>query len=457
MIVDGNNYAIRKGKKWNTCLVRVWDPVFKKQISQSFRIPPELKGNKEKAFCIEKVKEVQFRITYRSSVTSPKITFENFFFGEWWDEASKTNCPPTMQDYRSFFNRSLKDLLGNVQLDKITPNTLNSVYKSLKESGKSDSYIYRMHKLIAQVLGEAKRRKILTINVARECMRAPPAPKKTKLDEEMVMSDEQCRLFLESLNKESMYWRTLYCIVFFTAMRREEVAALTWESYFKNNRTLKVEHAVRRMVGGELLIKDPKSFESRRKFGNSKMLADMIDAWNAECGYPREGFIFFSANNPDNPVHPDSISTHTRRLSKTLGFHFTMHTLRHTFISKTLTIIKADPKTVQSIAGHTDCRVTMDIYGRSENGPKTMVQKAYEDYFKGIVYEPIKNLNDADENFSLVSYVKTNLVEQNQTSSSTKLVQKFSETSFGPKKLGVLYIDFVKNMEPPEEFESPTC
>ena len=443
MITDGSNYVIRRGKKWDTCLVRVWDPVLHKQVSQSFRIPGGLKGNKEFAFCIEKVKEVQFRVTYRTSVTSPKVTFEEFFFGEWWEEASKTNCPPTMQDYRGFFNRSLKELLGNVQLEKITPNTLKFVYGALKDSGKSDSYIHRMHKLIAQVLGEAKRRKILTINVARECMRAPPKPKKKKCDEDKVMSDTQCRSFLEKLNQETIYWKTLYCIVFFTGIRREEVCGLTWESYFKNNRQIKVEQAVRRMVGEELLIKEPKSFESRRKMGRSEMLADLIDVWNAECGHPTEGYMFFSANHPDKPVHPDSVSTHTRRISDELGFHFTMHTLRHTFISKTLTIIKADPKTVQSIAGHSDCRVTMDIYGTAETEAKRLVQNSYENYFKGIVSEPIKNLNDADENFNLVSYVKSNLVEQKQTSSSTKLVQKFSEIPFGTAKIGVLYIDLV--------------
>ena len=102
--------------------------------------PAEYKSNKEKAFCIEKVKEVQFRVNYRTSVTSPKISFEDFFFGEWWEEASKTNCAPTMQDYRNYFNRSLKNLIGNVPLEKITPNTLNGVYAALKDDGKSDSY-----------------------------------------------------------------------------------------------------------------------------------------------------------------------------------------------------------------------------------------------------------------------------------------------------------------------------
>ena len=133
---------------------------------------------------------MEFRVTFRTSPTSPRITFEKFFFGEWWEEASKTNCPPTMQDYGRYYNKNLKDLIGGVPLDKITPNTLNGVYQALRDKGLSDSYVHRMHKLISQVLGEAKRRKILTVNVARECMHAPKKPRPLSPDEKPKLNEQ---------------------------------------------------------------------------------------------------------------------------------------------------------------------------------------------------------------------------------------------------------------------------
>lgn len=181
-------------------------------------------------------------------------------------------------------------------------------------------------------------------------------------------------------------------------------------------------------------MKEPKSFGSGRTMGKSEMRAELIDQWNAECGHPERGFIFFSTTRAGAPVHPDSITTHTRRLSQKLGFHFSLHTLRHTFISKALTIIKADPKTVQSIAGHSDCRVTMDIYARSETEAKAEVQRSYEEYFIGCVSRPATNLNDADENFSLVSYAASIISTQNQISSRSKLDQKIAAVSTGTEK-----------------------
>ena len=140
MSADGTNYAIIDRKKGKVCRVRIWDQITGKQVSQSFPIPEELKGNKIIQFCNEKAKEVEFRVMYRTSPTSPRTTFEAFFLGEWWAEASKTNCPPTMQDYGRYYNKNLKDLIGNVPLDKITPNGLNSVYQALRDKGLSDSY-----------------------------------------------------------------------------------------------------------------------------------------------------------------------------------------------------------------------------------------------------------------------------------------------------------------------------
>ena len=457
MSAAGTNYTIINRKKGRVCRVRVWDQATGKQVSQSFKIPDDIKGNKAKQFCEEKAREVEFRVTFRTSPTSPRITFEKFFFGEWWEEASKTNCPPTMQDYGRYYNKNLKDLIGGVPLDKITPNTLNGVYQALRDKGLSDSYVHRMHKLISQVLGEAKRRKILTVNVARECMHAPKKPRPLSPDEKPKLNEQQCARLLDAVNEEPIYWKTLYYILFFTGMRREEVAALTWESYFANDRQLKIENAVRRMCGENLMIKETKSVESRRNLGETWLLTKIIDEWNKECGGPRSGFMSFSFKVPGAPIHPDSITVHTRKLSEKLGFYFTVHMFRHTFISMAIGVLNTDSKVVQSIAGHSDCRITMGIYATSHIEHKVKVQEAYQNHFKAHVRTGPINLNDADENFSLVSYVKSNIVEHPKTSIRPKLDPKFSETSFGTVKMGVLYIDLMEKLEPPEEFESPTC
>ena len=78
----------------------------------------------------------------------------------------------------------------------------------------------------------------------------------------------------------------------------------------------------------------------------------------------------------------------------------------------------------------------MDIYARSETDAKAEVQRSYENYFKGCIGRPTTNLDDADENFSLVSYAESIILAQNQTSCRSKLDQKQSTISTATEKTG---------------------
>ncbi|MBR4504075.1 MAG: hypothetical protein IKP20_03780 [Candidatus Methanomethylophilaceae archaeon] len=105
-------------------------------------------------------------------------------------------------------------------------------------------------------------------------------------------------------------------------MRREEVVALRWEKLL-GAQYIRIDSAVRSLPGKGILVKDPKSIHSRRKYAMTAFLRDLIMQWNRECGGVSEGYLFPSPTVTGNPVFPDTITSHTASLSKRLGFRVT--------------------------------------------------------------------------------------------------------------------------------------
>ena len=65
---------------------------------------------------------------------------------------------------------------------------------------------------------------------------------------------------------------------------------------------------------------------------------------------------------------------HNGKVVYSLDFQVTPHQLRHTYITN-LIHSSVDPKTVQYLAGHESCKITMDIYAKVKyNRPDELVR-----------------------------------------------------------------------------------
>ena len=67
-------------------------------------------------------------------------------------------------------------------------------------------------------------------------------------------------------------------------------------------------------------------------------------------------------------------AAHNGKVTYSLDFEVTPHQLRHTYITN-LIHASVDPKTVQYLAGHESCKITMDIYAKVKyNRPDELVK-----------------------------------------------------------------------------------
>jgi len=64
--------------------------------------------------------------------------------------------------------------------------------------------------------------------------------------------------------------------------------------------------------------------------------------------------------------------------------HFTPHTLRRTFATTLAIRERIDPKTLQTLMGHSDLRTLMKYYVITDNDSKKQAVVAYTKYFTDI-------------------------------------------------------------------------
>ncbi len=421
-------YEIRHGQKWDSCRVRVWDPIESKMVFHSSRIPPDLKGKKLHEFCMNEYENFRDQVRYRTSTSPSNITFADYFNGEWSEHKLNQGYELTLRDYRNIFDVHLQDLYP-IPLDKITPRHLEEIYSRKRKEGVSEDRIARMHKLVKQVLGDAKKRGIIRENVARDRMDGPRVSR-TK-SKRKALSESDLQRIIDEVCTMEPFWKSLFLVAIFRGMRREEIAALRWEYLLRDNYAIAIFQVVRTNHGGELIFKDPKSEQSKRTLPRTEMIARVLEDWRQTCGGPSEGFVFPSPIKANMPIYPDTITSHAKDLSNKLGINFTLHSLRHAFVTRSLKSIHTDLGTVQNIAGHSDPKMTL-WYDDVDTETMFQAQSDFEKRFSIKQDSRPTNLLMSDKIVDIRDLTKT------FGGNCTKTVQNAERNSSEPKKPAVI-------------------
>lgn len=375
--------------------IRIWDPILSKHESKTVMPPAGMSGKKLDVWLSKEIESMENHVKYRTSVTAPGTPFGEFFLGEWYKEASKTNEEAGMYEYVQTYNRHLKDTLGPVPLDKIVPRTIDVAYDAMKAKGLSDDFVYRVNKLVCQVLGEAKRRGIIDVNVPREKMRAPRRSPKNPFDDQKALEPDDIFRIIECLGEEPLEWRALIYVLIITGMRRGEVCGLTWDSIDFAKGRISITKSVRRVPHKGVTIKCPKTPTAFRQVYMTPDLTTLLSEYKAVSSMSNKEFVFKGRGNPNEPMHPDSVTAHISDFSKKCGVAFSPQDLRSTFVSTLIAILDIDPRTAQDVVGHSSIDVTMGIYARSREGSRRAAQQAFEDYIRGKCSGAMDTLTEA--------------------------------------------------------------
>ena len=228
----------------------------------------------------------------------------------------------------------------------------------------SSKTILHHYRLISVILQSAVKKEIIPYN---PCDRQHCSSPKVEKKEIACLQLDDVRFVCANVKKLSCKLALIVLLGLFTGIRRGEIAGLQWQDIDIDRMAILVNRAVSYTAEAGLVIKPPKTPTSNRVvFFYENILKNALKEYKRWYilhfgSISPEYFLFPNAFSFNRPVYPDTISDWAEQASKIIGVQFTMHKLRHTYVS--LQIANNTPlKEIAYNVGHSKLTTTCDTY-----------------------------------------------------------------------------------------------
>ena len=355
---------IIKGKTYYEA--RYTDPILHKQKSVSATTEAE---------CRRKLREVQASITRGDYTTPQKITL-----GVWL--ASWLNSREAIEDSTlALYERSIRlyiiPALGNIQLQELRYVHCQEFVSKLAHDPKRDKQltprtIKNTVGVLHKALDTAVQARMISFNPASNL----DLPRIEKAQPKVMQRDEQS-VFLDAIEKSP--YRAIFFIGLYTGMRISEVLGLQWKNINFKTGEVRIDRQLSRKKGDDIQreLKSTKTHNARTII-IPPFVRDVLKATDLQQKSLRlkagpawqntDGLVFTRGDG--SPVPHNSVSKAFKRIATQIGRpDLSFHSLRHTFITDELAS-GTDVKTVAELAGHTDARMTLNIYAAATDEMK---------------------------------------------------------------------------------------
>ncbi|MBI3947268.1 MAG: site-specific integrase [Armatimonadetes bacterium] len=328
-------------------------------------------------------------------VTGPQQTLASYL-QHWLTHV----CEPSVKyktfiTYRYLLNVHVFPELGNVRLDRITPQHVQALKaKMLKETKPakprdakqpvpaptapgetptteqpaeelrlSPRTVLHTLRVLHRALREAVRQGLLARNPC-DLVTMPRAskPQVPTLDEEQVVR------FLRAVRQDPL--EALYVLAVTTGLREGELLALRWQDIDMAGRALQVRRTVWYCKEKGFVYTEPKSASSRRRVELTDIAKAALERHRERQAAQRhlvgevwEENDLVICNAIGGPLKVDDFyrSSYKKLLAANMLPDITFHALRHT-VATQLLIQGEHPRIVQEMLGHSTIAITMDTY-----------------------------------------------------------------------------------------------
>ncbi len=268
----------------------------------------------------------------------------------------------TWERYEQIARVHLKPTLGRVQLKNLTPTHVRGLYREKLNLGLASRTVNYIHTTLRKALQDAVVDGLIPKNVA-ESVKAPRPAKK----EIMPLSQEQTRVFLETISEVGDKFEALYIVAVHSGLRQGELLGLRWDDVDLDARKLYVRRTLSETRTGHK-FEPPKNGKGRavkltrtasealRTHGTRQNEEKLAAAtWeDRSLVFPsKKGTPMYSKNLYNRSFKP---------LLKHAGLpDIRFHDLRHTCATIRFKMGQ-HPKHVQELLGHASITITLDTY-----------------------------------------------------------------------------------------------
>lgn len=314
----------------------------------------------------KKMTEMRYQVEHGQYITRKNITYD-----EWLQEWLEDYIKPyrkygTWQTYNDLYNASVKEAIGKIQLQELTIDIIEKIYKNIQKKHKySKSSMMVISAMIKGSLSAARRKRLIMENPAIGAV-LPIDAKKTHKIERKALTIQQQNIFMEYAKDSYLY--NLFAVLLRTGMRNGEIRALKYADIDKKNNVIHVCHTMKEIRDGTLKEDTPKSKTSLRDIPLTPDIIKYIEAqkqfWSFKVT-PIERYLFCDENG--QPLKRCMIQNEINRIIKKMEDdgkefeHITPHIFRHTFATRAIEA-GMSPQTLKTILGHSSLMMTMDLY-----------------------------------------------------------------------------------------------
>ena len=266
----------------------------------------------------------------------------------------------TYERYKLIVEQHIKDKVGGVELNDLSPLILQPLITELlrggnKKTGKGLS-ASSVNAVISVIQGSLKMAHLL--GLTKEYMADKlKRPKLTENPVECFSLAEQKQIEQAVLNgKKDKLYGIILCL--YSGLRIGELMALQWSDIDFVKGVLTVSKSCHDGKNG-LIIDEPKTITSRRVIPLPKQLLPILKGIKKKSDSP------FVVSSNGKPIPVRSYQRSFELLLKKLNIsHKGFHSLRHTFATRAIEC-GMDVKTLSEILGHKNPTITLNRYAHS--------------------------------------------------------------------------------------------
>lgn len=320
------------------------------------------------------------------------------FVCDWLFDVHCINVKPSSKErYEGVYRNYIKSSpLSGIKLRDLSAKDIQDYYNNLIKKGKTVNIVKNINKVIAPAIRYA----FDTNKIIKDFSRSVVLPKEsedTKLNrvsEVQPFTLEEQQSFISAISGHEL--EVLFLTALNTGMRQGELLALTWnEIDFKEN-TIKVNKSIKLVsdvtkegrVSSKIIVQTPKSAASNRTITIPEFLTKRLEKYQLQ---QKELKLKMANLYEDNDLvfcnifgrYLDS-SNVRKRFKKVLSDNKIkerkFHDLRHTYATR-LFELGEDPKTVQTLLGHSSLSMTLDTYTHVLEGLKKKAASKLNDLY----------------------------------------------------------------------------
>lgn len=344
------------------------------------------KNNKKKAekFLREKLQEYE----ESTDATASDILFSDYV-KVWLKEVEKSVDIITYQGYLSVSKSQIIPYFENVRvrLNQLSREDIQRYIDIKSRCGRIDGKgglspkTMKTHKLIIQLALKSALKNELIKNNPCKYITLPKLQKR----EVSFYTEKQLAVLFEAIKNEPLYPLVYFTVIF--GLRRSEVLGLKWDSVNFEMNTITIKHTVVRF--SSIVEKDnTKTASSFRSYPLTEQVKNLLISLKEQeeenrklfgKEYNENDYIFKWADG--RMYRPDYV---TRKFSKLLELyelpHIRFHDLRHScaslLIANGFTL-----KDIQEWLGHSDIRITANVYAHLDTERKKDIASSMSDKF----------------------------------------------------------------------------